>query len=551
MNNITIPLLNKTGLDSTKYTIYVLGFSPTSKKFLSQKPKTTAASFVDMPSENGTIPAYMLGTDLTEIVIDKTPSTTNPKEPAHKVDGARIYFFIAENSTFPHAPIVTYSNYGLNVQNVKNPPNTSIPPYTFAEFTLVNLSYGAVIDSQTVDGFVFPVTLSLNNDLGQIGQPLTINREAILKAYKPFMLSLGSSAVGFDDLQYSENGGGLLNPGAFLNDISDSGEFKHLDSPLNAVFDADLDTLFSNNALSIQGVANGAIATDVYTATSGKQPLPSGPFSQQALQFKGKTTGEIFNIYSPVGLCVLNTSKNGVHTPITGTIKATSLSFESPLPANTPLCVGMYVQGAGVPSQVTIKNITKNEQQEIIAVTLSTSLGQPEPKCQYRFSKLNSIFLTSGNMVFGNHGVFAYTEGVSGDGQAVLLNLQNQMVTALNRGVANLSPNNGKDGYSTKYWGTQTNWYPETAVQNLFSLFMHTATVSDNTPIFMQDPHAAKCARGTTMGQSYGFAYDENAGPVPPAPVGQPEVPSKYDPLPSATTTVTITLGPWNKNNVG
>jgi hypothetical protein len=47
------------------------------------------------------------------------------------------------------------------------------------------------------------------------------------------------------------------------------------------------------------------------------------------------------------------------------------------------------------------------------------------------------------------------------------------------------------------------------------------------------------------MGQAYGFAYDENAGPTPPVKV-QTEVPSKYDPLPKDVTTVTITLGPWS-----
>lgn len=48
------------------------------------------------------------------------------------------------------------------------------------------------------------------------------------------------------------------------------------------------------------------------------------------------------------------------------------------------------------------------------------------------------------------------------------------------------------------------------------------------------------------MGQVYGFAYDENAGPLPPAPRGQPEVPAKYDPLPPGAKVLTITLGAWN-----
>ncbi|MEI6411571.1 MAG: hypothetical protein WCR52_19435 [Bacteroidota bacterium] len=70
--------------------------------------------------------------------------------------------------------------------------------------------------------------------------------------------------------------------------------------------------------------------------------------------------------------------------------------------------------------------------------------------------------------------------------------------------------------------------------------------VEEIIPIFIQAEHSTTCARGTTMGQAYGFAYDENAGPIPPAPAGQPEVPSKFDPLPPGTSGMTITLGPWN-----
>lgn len=540
MTDITIILDNKTGLDSSKYTIYLIGFSSSSKKMLSPGTQPKTAKFVEITSKEGILPAYKLETEITKIIVD---TTTNPLP---KIVGARIYFFVAENSKFPTAPEITYSNYGADVTNVKNPPNPDVPPYTFSEFTLENLSYGAVIDSQTVDGFVFPVTITLNDSLGQVGQPLTVNRDAILDAYIPFMTGLGSSGDPFKCLKYTVNNGGLLNPGAYLSEISDKGEFTHLDSPLNSKFDNDLKKLFSNNTLAIQGVAKGDIAADIYTAVSGEQKLPGSTFSHQALQFKGKVSGETFNIYSPVGLCVLNYTKNGVAAPIIGSLDNTILTFSNPLPDDTPLVEGMFVQGAGVNPNTTIQKITCNDNKEITKVELSAGIGIPAPNSQYRFSKVNNMFLTSGNMVFANNGVFAYAEGITGDAQAVILNLQNQIVTALNRGVANLAPDTGTDGYTTKYWATQTNWYPENEVQNLFSLFMHTGTTDDNTPIFLQASNAAECARGTKMGQAYGFAYDENAGPIPPAPTGQPEVPSKFDPLPKATTTITITLGPWN-----
>jgi hypothetical protein len=46
------------------------------------------------------------------------------------------------------------------------------------------------------------------------------------------------------------------------------------------------------------------------------------------------------------------------------------------------------------------------------------------------------------------------------------------------------------------------------------------------------------------MGMAYGFPYDESYA-VTGLPT-QPQVPSKFDPIPAGTTTMTITLGPWD-----
>ena len=46
------------------------------------------------------------------------------------------------------------------------------------------------------------------------------------------------------------------------------------------------------------------------------------------------------------------------------------------------------------------------------------------------------------------------------------------------------------------------------------------------------------------MGAAYGFAYDENGGPMPPV-IGGPEVPSKFDGTVSPGCSVQVTLGPW------
>jgi hypothetical protein len=543
-NTISIPLQNQTGLDETQFSIYVLGFTTTSQKMLSVTTGTTA-TFVTVPNTSGTLPVYKLGSQITQISIDLTP-------PLSQINGARIYFFVADNSKFPSAPEVSYSNSGANVANVKNPPNSAVPPYSFSEFTVVDLNYGAVIDLQTVDGLTFPMNLTLNDSLGAVGQPLSantgFNRTAIFAAYKTFMTGIGSQGAPFLDLQYSSNSGGLLNPGLYLTETNQTNELVNLASPLNSLFDDDLKTLFANSQLSLQGVSSGSISADVYTVNStGEQTLPTtSGLSHPALQFKGKTNGMELNVFSPLGLCTLAYDDSGTSAAIAGQLDDTTLTFDKALPSDTNIVVGMYVSGAGVdPNNTTVKSVTLDADKNITGVTISgTETGKPAHS-QYGFSKIPGTFMTSGAMVFANAGVFAYSGNYSVDQATVVLNLQNQLVSALNRGVANVVTDAGGDGYSSQCWGTQTNWYPAGATQNLFSLFMHTAAV-DETPLFIQAAGSTACARGTTMGQAYGFAYDENAGPVPPAPQGQPEVPSKFDPLPAGANVLTITLGAWN-----
>ena len=56
-DTISVPLQNQTGLDETKFSIYVLGFTTTSQKMLSVGSGTTA-TFVTVPNTSGTLPVY-------------------------------------------------------------------------------------------------------------------------------------------------------------------------------------------------------------------------------------------------------------------------------------------------------------------------------------------------------------------------------------------------------------------------------------------------------------------------------------------------------------
>lgn len=254
----------------------------------------------------------------------------------------------------------------------------------------------------------------------------------------------------------------------------------------------------------------------------------------------------------------LSSAGNSIKGTINNVTGLSRLVLDS---AVSGLAVDMFVAGVGL-SPVDGKSVTKISAIDGATLTLTPPLMgfNPATNSQYLFSKQPYVanILSPGQMVFGNTGFFgdsAVQIPSNAASQSVLASLENFFVAAINRGVGiadgalNPAPSMDKNGTSA-FWGTQSNWYPgangpdPAPVQNLFSLFMHVGDVS-GTPIFLRPAGAVANARSQTMGSAYGFAYDENAGPVPPAPAGQPEVPSKFDGTVTPGSSVQITLGPW------
>lgn len=444
----TLPLVNQTGLDAGKYSIYVLGFSTASQMEL-QSNGTFAA--ISQPS--GSIPSFTIGTgagQLQSITLDaNTP-----------LIGARLYFFVAPPNMAPSLP---FTGSGANVTQPQNPPTSNYPPFDIVEITVPSGGGLPTIDVQTVDGFIFPLTLTLNDNLGQVGQPLPINsqnpvvtREAVFTAYTSFMNNQGPDGAAYLPLVFGPDSvagqpGGILNPGLYLASGANPS------SALNSVWNATLTTLFASPSTVLSMAGDDGVT---YTG------VPTTVGSHNVLQFTGG--GHTFNIYSPL---------------------------------------------------------------------------TPDPLGSYQTNE------TAGEMVFANDGVFADASAnvvISGPA-SVALALQRDIAQALNRGVAISGPNSGTPGYTSVYWGTETNWYPAGQTQNLFSRFMHTGQVRSQ-PIFVQAANAVADAQGAKMGQAYGFGFDETPGHVNLLPPGTPvpNVPSKFDPVPAGTTTVTITLGPWS-----
>lgn len=135
-------------------------------------------------------------------------------------------------STNPPGFPYVFAATGFGVQQANNPPNSpsttsSFPPFAIVEPTIDPTGAGGAlhIDVQTVDGFTFPLSLTLQdsqgNQLGQVGQPVpagSVHRAAIITTFQAAFPATSAYAKllygGPNDVdgQYP----GILNPGAFL-----------------------------------------------------------------------------------------------------------------------------------------------------------------------------------------------------------------------------------------------------------------------------------------------------------------------------------------------
>ncbi|MGH8046176.1 MAG: hypothetical protein ACREKL_02925, partial [Chthoniobacterales bacterium] len=196
--NYTLQLVNNSGLDSSQYTIYAMGFSTSSNLVMN-----SGGTFVSQSS--GTINSYKVGSGgLTQILLDTNTAFT----------GGRVYFFVVPAGS--GAPSVAFGNQPAN------PPGGYI--YSIVEIT-IPVGTPATMDVQTVDGFVFPISLTLNGQTNvpskQFGQPIypigqsaVVNRASVFSAYNSFMSAEGANGVPYLDMVYGSFAGqsaGILN----------------------------------------------------------------------------------------------------------------------------------------------------------------------------------------------------------------------------------------------------------------------------------------------------------------------------------------------------
>lgn len=542
----TLSLENLTGL-SKKYKVYVLGFSTGSQKMLTVNPVTLEGEFTSITSNNGYIESYELGAEITSIEL----SNQNP------IVGARVYFFIADTSkTYNDNASKTlngnlgfpFSKKGASVTQVGNPPQTDFPPYSYIEPTF-EANQGLYIDVSMVDGFFFPLSIIAEDknskELDRIGVSKGITAADVINAYKPFMANVKANKV-YDDLYHVVNSDltVLLNPGLYLeNNVS----------ALETVFDEALNKLFTDATLKMNIWQNGDNKFQAYYDVKPVlKTFPKTSNTHEALEFTsvGATTLHMFN---PVGFSVVsyldNTSTSPARKAIEGSISNSVLTFTTPLPLDTGLTVGMYVSsnGCAIDGKTIITEINTTSK-GIVSVNVNTKATCTSPNLQYKFAKApTNYYYSSGQMTFAGIGLFAdgpYRYPNNENLQIVVNGLENQISTALNRGVAvKTFTDTSSKGYTTKNWGVETNWYPSGEPQNIFSYFMHTAKVN-GINIFSLPKNSVQSARGDAMARAYGFAYDEN--PVGNSNQVQPQVPSEFPgAYPKGTTKLKLVLGAW------
>jgi hypothetical protein len=559
------PSYSVTLRNDSRRQVYAAGFSKASQLELTLAAGSATGAFTALPAmapgATSAIAYHRLGSDgMAAIALDG----------AQSLDGARVFFFVIDGSPADWPAMEWVMNAGATTAEVRQPapmPQTTYPPYTFIEFT--SKGAGLYLNASTVDGFFIPFTIQALTSTGAetvaVGQPAGVTRSDVLNAYPPFLAGLGATGDPYLALKQTPSGfaiESLVNPGIYLDTTSPSTVPPAvLASPLNRAFDDALTALFQRTDLALPQTwkENGGDKAATFSATAG-QVRVNDQETHPALVFSARHPDDNrlleYAVYNPLGFSVLTSpDPGGQELPITGTIAADgTLTFDRPIPRSAlRLEVGMYLVGGHGASEGTTRIASIPAGDPVTAITLAGHDATPPAGSASRaFSKLPirpgypSYYFSAGSMVFGCRALMATQDGIltavalpSGQDEVVIKGLQNQLVTALNRGVS---------ANPCASWGDQATWYPTAAGsgQNLFSYFLHAATTSSGAPVFIRPKDApATSARGHLMAMAYGFAYDEK-------PLTGPQVPSLIAPdMLGGASTIAITFGAWDASHLG
>jgi hypothetical protein len=534
-------LQDKTNLTAGTYQIYVTGFSTGGPYVLQPDGSWGPPVAPNPPGATTTLPCYRFPQDITQVQIDGSQTAIS----------ARVYYFIVTDTArfpscnpttstglFNQQGISTAFTYTLPSLNLSTPTPTDVTAMNFPAWSFSEIGTSATsgtIDLSQVDFLAFPMNTiaSVTSGPSEIGNPVgaannpneAVNHASMRDNYSAFINALAEAknankscamdstpieCAYLDLLQNIRSSGSLVpeyiieNPGGFLGQNTASTQL----SRLNTIFDGLIGELWTTSSpptLKLDtGGAFGSFPQDLFTSSIVTITYPGSvpPYSVKAMKFTGTAVSGNYVAY--------------VFSPQDFQTGCSSGSI-NPVYCSVPASTGYQVfAGAG-------------------------ALGPP---LSDTYDQLMAAGLLSSNA--GLYGALAYSQ--------VVTRLGFLISGAMNRGVALVSCT----GLHTwQCWQNETYWYPTSTsatfpdiTQNLFSLWMHTATIV-GVPMFVLPPSAVKSASnapggGKFMGMAYGFSNDEN--PTPPATnPPQPEVPSKLDQTVAlgGSGPYTITFGPW------
>ncbi len=496
--NSTYPAIFQ-ALQSASLSPFQFTFTDNTQLTGSSNPPDRISYGVSWQSVNGT--SYYLSTANGPYAIASSASAGNlPFFPLTSAGQATITLpFIPTNSCNIFVAVGTAPTIPLNGLSPPTPPTSY---YDIVEFTLDASGVATTvpppyehlptlnIDTSQVTQFGMPLEVTGQTTTSQstsVGVSPGVNRATFFTAYTNFVnatapgpMSAPSPYVALivnNPAPGSPPPFGILNPTEYIRQGKDTtGQFApvfntalvHLFEQQNANPAAPTLTL---NLDSTDGVWTGT-ATTVTTASANNNPNSGKSFN--VLKFTNSTDGTVY-IYEPFF------TTNGFG-------------------------------GGGGPA----------------GSNLTASTVQAAP------SWIATASESPGEMVFGNDGVFDDaasqldpTTGMalSANQQSALGNIEDQLVAALNRGIADVS----FSGDTTTAWTTASNFYPSGHEANAYAAFMHSNAYPTGNP----------AGQGTAVfvnNQSYAFAYDDQGGFASSFGFGMQS---------TSQTTLAVTLGPW------
>ncbi|VTS06964.1 beta-1,3-glucanase family protein [Tuwongella immobilis] len=533
---ISFTFINETNLQNTPIFVAMYAKEPVqgSANWGAIAPSNAAAPLNGQTMVFTPFDASLNNTLLTnyELFPNGASSTTItlPNTPGSRLDSARIVISVGGQSKLT----IINKDAGVSAPNLGNPddPNAGIY-YDFVEFTERDSDGTLFINTTQIDqvGFPLEVTSTPVDPNVPNGVGIQVSRQDLFNDFTNYINSMGAvdpAALGFlDCISPTVVGAGNIgNPTTFrILSPKDLVQIARTTENPPQAFTSSLTTYFDDAIKALfRSPPGGSLTLNV------GNPYPSlNPNDPQTYVFNGTASTETigaqtYNVLRFVGDANAGSLKDvafTVYEPIFNIVRNITGSIDQGSTTLTvadasQLSVGMFVFGPGIIGDNQILAINGN------TLTLQGASANPITNGAYTFSNAPSFVAnkleSSGQMVFACDGVFADNVarfGAPNDAapdtnslySQILANLENQLVSALNRGVSDLNPSQ---------WQDPTNYYRPGSKSNFYSGFLHQGGVSIGN-------------------QAYGFPYDDQAGFSSTMAIDNP-------------TAITIRLGAWTQS---